>query len=143
MTVDCQGFQRSANTRVHGCERCGKVEMAHVVKVTYRDDTRPRAIPLERELTETAAKAAGLPDDLGLSLYADARAHPGGIRHRTPEQWFRDFVEEIADARNYAVWRLVELHPGYMRGEPDACEEFERWMRRLTAVLVAWRAIRS
>jgi hypothetical protein len=111
MTVDCQGFQRSANTRVHGCERCGKVEMAHVVKVTYRDDTRPRAIPLERELTETAAKAAGLPDDLGLSLYA--------------------------------VWRLVELYPGYMRGEPDACEEFERWMRRLTAVLVAWRAIRS
>jgi hypothetical protein len=29
MTVDCPGFQGSSNPRVHGCERCGRVRLAH------------------------------------------------------------------------------------------------------------------
>ena len=68
---------------------------------------RDRNPGLERHLTTTAAKAAGLSTDAGLGAFADHRAHPCPVRDEG-RGWPRDITEEQADARNYCVWGIEQ-----------------------------------
>jgi hypothetical protein len=103
--------------------------------------TRPRNVPLEVELVDLAARAAGYPSDAGLSRFADARAWPGGVNPRTPDGWRQEVAEELADARNYLLWEIEEVYEQVLAGGGDACTVYERNMRVLTAVLAAWWAL--
>jgi hypothetical protein len=96
---------------------------------------------LERELTDLAARSVGLVSDGGIGAYADGRAHPGGVRPRSQDGWLREVAEELADARNYALWWAQKNRPGMLAGDADACDAYERAMRALAGVLVAWRGL--
>jgi hypothetical protein len=103
--------------------------------VVARDHT------LERELTELAARSVGLVGDGGIGAFADFRALPGGVRPRSLEAWRREVAEELADARNYCLWWAQSVYRAMLAGESAACEEYERAMRALAGVLVAWRGL--
>jgi hypothetical protein len=99
-----------------------------------------RNFELERELTDLAARAAGYLNDGGLGRFADLRAAPfGGVRTNLNSD--REFCEEAADGRNYLVWGLVQARDGYLRGEPDATDDYERRLRALSHLVGAFQAI--
>ena len=100
---------------------------------------RARDLPLERHLTDLAARAAGLPNDRGLRAFADARCIPGPIQ--TPRDWDQEAAEEIADCANYLAWGLIEDHPGYLAGEPVATARFERRLRALRRQVESWHEL--
>ena len=102
--------------------------------------TRPRNIPLERELTVMAANAVDFLDDQGLSDFADHRALPGGVRLTL--DWRREAMEELADCRNYIVWGIEGFWSGYLNGEPEACKQVAFGLTALGAVVRAWDALR-
>lgn len=98
---------------------------------------RERNLPLEREVTLTAAKAVGLAHaSVSLRDFADARCMPGPIR--LPRDWDQEAAEEIADCANYLVWALTEDYAGYLSGEPEPTARFERRMRALSRLVEAW-----
>lgn len=76
-----------------------------------------------------------------LERFADARAGGSPIRPRDDDGWYREIVEELADARNYLVWWIQKTTPGYLAGDGDAAEQYARAMRALVAVLHAWAAL--
>lgn len=94
---------------------------------------------LERELVSTACCAAGLQGDRGLNEFADSRAHPGPVR--LPRDFDREVAEELADARNYLVWGIAEIYQAFLAGEPLALDVYERRMRCLSALVVAWHEL--
>lgn len=130
----CSTFQESANTRIKGCERCGKVREVHP-----EHGKRPRNLELERRLVEIAAKSAGLTGAAGLDDFADARAHPGGVREGLdPAQ---EAAEELGDARNYLTWGIERIYDLMLAGDSEATATYERLMRSLAGVVVAWDAL--
>ena len=70
--------------------------------------TLVRNIPLEREWTAAAAKELGAAAER-LSAFADSRARPGPVDLANGRDLELEAAEELADARNYLVWRLEEL----------------------------------
>ncbi len=108
---------------------------------------RPRAIKLERHLTRLAHQANGVAVPLDenepthLDVYADFRAHPGGIK--VPRDFLQEVREELADARNYAVWEACAHWLGYVDGDPESCRKFEHAMRVLGKVAEAWRELHT
>lgn len=140
-------FIHDANPRrEHLCCRCDRPRGAH----EYRRD-----VELERYLTELAAQAAGFTkvvfdeygfpenagDDMGLRAFADGRAHPGGVRATLDVD--REAAEELADCGNYLVWGIVPIYPWVLKGETWACDIYERRMRALRGVLIAWRELHT
>lgn len=103
---------------------------------------RPRDVALERRLTTLAAKAVGSePAAASLSAFADERAWPGGVRTELdPTQEAR---EELADCRSYLVWGIERVYAEVLAGDPVACDEYERLMRALGAVVSAWRELHT
>jgi len=91
---------------------------------------------LEGDLTTVAAQSAGR-DGRGLSLFADRRAEPGPVR-MDGRDLMHEAAEELADCRNYLVWRAQEMYPGFLAGDAQACGEYDRAMRTLAAVVVAF-----
>lgn len=126
----CNEFLVSRNARLHGCERCGYLPDLHP---TARDR------PLERDLLALAARAAGLPGDGGLDRFADARAHPGGLRRDA--DWRQEACEEVADLANYCRWGMQEYRDGFLAGDSDAVAEYERFARALPHAVQAWYAL--
>jgi hypothetical protein len=104
---------------------------------------RERNLKLERELTDLACEAGGLPGAGGRNIraFADGRALPGGVRLTLDAD--REAAEELADARNYLVWGIVAIYPAVLAGEPNACANYERRMRALTALIKAWVALHT
>lgn len=100
---------------------------------------RPRDLPLERHITDLAARAAGLPSDRGLRHFADRRAWPGGVR--TPRDWDQEAAEEIADCSSYLLWGCIEEYDGYLAGEPVATARFERRLRALRRQVESWHEL--
>jgi hypothetical protein len=117
---------------------------------------QPRDFPLEARLTGLAAQAAGFTraghngvegDDAGLGAFADDRAFTGPIflAHREtgePRDFVREIQEELADGRNYAVWRISMLYERVEAGDADALDEYDRLMRCLSHTVAAWHALR-
>jgi hypothetical protein len=113
----------------------------------YRD----RDLDIEAHLMNIAAQAAGhvtaddwgnlTGDDGGLSAFADARAMPGGVRADFDPD--RETFEELADARNYLVWGIERDYAAFLRGESEATARYERRMRALRALVVAWWELRT
>jgi hypothetical protein len=102
---------------------------------------RPRNLPLERQITDMAAKAVDASWDGGpLSDYAHERAAPfGGVR--TNLDWRREVKEELADARNYICWGLEEVWEAYEAGDVLAGEQVVHGLTALSGVLRAWDAL--
>ena len=100
-----------------------------------------RDLALERELVDIAARAAGLPIDLGLNEFAEYRAHPGPVR--LPRDFDREVAEELADARSYLVWAVQRDYDRFLAGDPAATDAYERRMRCLSALVIAWRELHT
>jgi hypothetical protein len=98
---------------------------------------RARDIALERRLTDTAAKAAGLPGDGGLWRYANQRAHPGGVR--ADMDYDEETRQELADACNYLVWGIEPVYASL--GSGQFVDDYERYMRALSRVALAWHEL--
>jgi hypothetical protein len=105
---------------------------------------------LERHLVGLAAQAAGhvtidpqlgipVGDDGGLTAYSERRILPGPVRDLA--DWDTELREELADARNYAVWGIQRDWPAYQAGEPVAAEAVARRLRALAHVVEAWHAL--
>lgn len=133
----CPGYMPSANPRTRGCERCGLLPKHHVK--TAEVGKRPRDLGLERKLTEIAAKSAGLHSTAGLDDFADRRAHPGGVREALDA--VQEAAEELADARNYLTWGIERVYDAMLAGDSEATATYERLMRSLAGVVVAWDAL--
>lgn len=69
--------------------------------------TLERDIRLEHEMTAAAARDVGANPDR-LSDFADRRARPGPVLCAGRDLEL-EAAEELADARNYVVWRLAQL----------------------------------
>lgn len=116
-----------------------------------RDGLRPRNLEIEAHLMSIATQAAGhvtfddwgnpVGDDAGLSAFADSRARPGGIRSDLDADL--ETFEELADARNYLLWGIERDYAAFLRGESEATARYERRMRALRAVIVAWWELRT
>lgn len=103
-----------------------------------------RDLAYERELTDLAAQAAGVPEAAAsITRYADARAWPGGIRGRTLDQWRVEIEQELADARSYVVFLLTVIRPSFEAGECWACDAYVQSMGCLVGVLQAWAALHT
>jgi hypothetical protein len=110
---------------------------------------RERDISLERYLTSIAAQATGhtkpkgdgtsVGDTGGLDEFADRRALPGGVR--AGMDYDREMAEEIADARNYAVWGIEPFWAEVRAGESRYTSDYERRMRSLSHLIEAWHAL--
>jgi hypothetical protein len=109
---------------------------------------RARDIQLERYLTSIAAQAVGhtklkdgtvVGDTGGLDEFADGRAHPGGVR--ASMDYDREIAEELADARNYAVWGIEPYWAEVRAGESRYTADYERRMRALSHLVAAWYAL--
>lgn len=105
-----------------------------------------RPLPLERELVDIAAAAAGLqppgpgkrhPVVVSLDAFADHRAHPGPVR-AGDRDLLLEAAEELADCRHYLTWQASLARPGLLAGEHAATVKYDRAMRALSAVIVAW-----
>lgn len=75
----------------------------------------PRDLAFERRWTTDAAQLLNVsPRSVGaLVAFAEARAREGGVTGFPARDLAREGLEELADARNYIVWRLRELYlPG-------------------------------
>lgn len=96
---------------------------------------------LERHLVDIAARSAGLPGDGGVLAYSATRALPGPVV--LPRDFDREIREEIADAVNYACWALQEVWARVLAGDPDVMDGYERHMRTLAALVVAWHALHT
>ena len=70
--------------------------------------TLVRNIPLERALTKDAAATVRAPA-ARLNDFADRRAKPGPVSLADGRDLELEAAEELADARNYLVWRLEQL----------------------------------
>lgn len=103
---------------------------------------RPRNIPLERELTDIAARAVGLSPAVAQTLcrYADGRAMPGPVRVRDMDA---EAFPEIGDARNYLVWGIEPIYADFLTGDPTASADFARRMQALGHVAQAFQALRT
>lgn len=116
------------------CVKCGRLV----------DDAglRPRDEALERQLTRLAARSVGCEAAASsLRAFADARAWPGGVRPGLdPTQ---ECAEELGDASNYLLWGVERIYPSMVAGDPGACDEYERLMRALGAVVLAWRELNT
>lgn len=66
----------------------------------------PRNVPLERRLTLNAAVRAGV-RWVVLTHFAEQRAKPGPVVEPPGRDLALEALEELADARNYLVWRAV------------------------------------
>lgn len=119
----------SPNPRISECVKCGRP----------MPQMRDRDLSLERELTQLAAKAAGLLDAGGIDDYANARALPGGVRPGLDFE--REMREELADARNYACWAVEPLWAAHQAGDPDASKQVAKTLQALSAVVKAWHAL--
>lgn len=132
--------RESSDPRRAGRCACGKT-------ITY--GLRDRDIDLERYLTSIAAQAHGhtetLPngtltgDTRGLDDFSDHRALPGGVRGDM--DYDREMAEEIADARNYAVWGIEPIWTDVRAGESQNTSDYERRMRALGFLVAAWHAL--
>lgn len=94
---------------------------------------------LERELLSIAARAAGLPVDSGLHEFASSRALPGPVR--LPRDFDQEIREEIGDAANYVCWKIQEIYPAFLTGDPVAADTYERMMRVLVKLNEAWNEL--
>lgn len=104
---------------------------------------RDRNIELERLLTDLAADSVGIKAwGSKISGFADFRAYPGGVRVEGRDLEM-DYAEELADARNYAVWIIEQIHAAYMAGDPIACDTYERIMRSLRWVIKAFQELHT
>lgn len=97
---------------------------------------------LERRLTTLAARSVGAePAAVALRQFADARAWPGGVR--TDLDPTQECAEELADASSYLLWGIERVYDAVLAGDPVACDEYERLMRALGGVVLAWRALHT
>jgi hypothetical protein len=103
-------------------------------------ELRERDLTLERHLTNLAARSIGLRDAASLSAFADHRAWPGGVRLDLDP--IREIREELADARNYAVWGIERIYQRFLAGDPDVLDEYGKLMDCLSNVCRAWEALR-
>lgn len=136
---DCSGHIEGTDPRRRGrCVKCGAVMLTPNVT-----PLRPRDVGLEHELTETAAQSVGVRSAVALSLsrLCDQRAHPGGIRLDADFNW--EAIEEASDGRNYCVFRIMEVHAAYLRGDEEAARVFSKHMRALAGFLLAYEALMS
>lgn len=101
--------------------------------------TRPRDHAVERDLIDLAARAAGYSDDGGLIAYAEHRAMPGGVR--VGVDWDQEAREELADASHYLRWGIQTVYAGFLAGDLEAGEAYERRMRALAGVIRAWHEL--
>lgn len=99
----------------------------------------PRRPDLERHLVDVAVQAAGVPDDGGLSAYADARAHPGGVRANLHAR--RESGEELADCCNYLRWGIAQVWDAYEKGDAVAAAEVACLLGALSGLIVVWRRL--
>lgn len=94
---------------------------------------------MERHFTELASEGNPL-TAAHLSAFADRRAWEGGVWPKDLEQEAR---EELADARNYLVWRLEPVWKDYLAGDTEAGKTVARCLSALSAVVTAWQALNS
>lgn len=66
----------------------------------------PRDVALERRLTLQAAERAGV-KCVVLAHFAEQRAKPGPVLEPPGRDLVVEALEELADARNYLVWRTA------------------------------------
>lgn len=92
-------------------------------------------------LVDIATRAAGLTSDHGLNALAEHRALPGPVH--LPRDFDQEIREEIADARNYAIWAIQESYGDYLAGDPGAADDYERRMRALSKLVLAWVELHS
>lgn len=110
-----------------------------------------RPLPLEHELVDIAAAAAGMPAPrpgkrhpvvAQLDDFAERRTHPGPVRAGDRDLEL-EAAEELADCRNYLAWAAALARPGLLAGDHDATRRYDRAMRALSAVTVAWRELHT
>lgn len=138
----CSTFLVSPNPRVSTCSRCGRGQEHHDHPAAeYMDEPRtfPRNLERERMLTDLAAKSVGLTGDAGLRAFADRRAAPGGVRERLDA--VQEAAEELGDASNYLCWGIERVYDAMLAGDSEATATYERLMRSLAGVVVAWDAL--
>ena len=107
-----------------------------------------RPLPLERELVDIAAAAAGMngvghkrhPVIVSLDGFAEARTHPGPVR-AGDRDLLLEAAEELADCRNYLAWAAALARPGLLAGDHEATRRYDQAMRSLAAVTIAWREL--
>lgn len=95
---------------------------------------------LERMDTAAAAGLVALPAPLDLDDFADSRTRPGPVDmgpEASPRDLIREALEELADCRNYLVWRIQQL-----RTENGGTFEVFRVQAALAVVVLAWRAVK-
>ena len=132
--MPCTEHLAGANPRMAGtCVRCGR-----------RMQELARDLDVERELTLIAGQAAGVTEATVLSLdqYAEQRAHDGPVRVHDRDLLV-ELAEELADARNYAVWEARRTQPGLIAGDHEATCRYDRALRTLAAVQRAWREFQT
>jgi hypothetical protein len=112
------------------CVRCGRLIPPPPPPAPVLDLCDPA---FETEATVTAARQAGV-DGRSLDAFANARRHPGPVTNHPTRDLSLDTYEELADARNYLVWKL-EQHRHL-----DTLTVERQWhlMQSLGAVAVAW-----
>jgi hypothetical protein len=135
---DCDHRPFTDPRKSHLCRKCGaKVADKLPEMAVDNGATRPRNLRLEHELIDLAAQAAGYTTDGGLRRYADWRAKPGDVIIKDNGSATRD---KLADAANYVLWDLEQIHLDYLRGDPEAADDYERLLRTLSHIQAAWNA---
>lgn len=92
-------------------------------------------VNLARELTATAAAAAGVPQ-LADSISSFSEQQNGAGKHLSKHQM-------LALLRNSLVEEIADVYEGFLRGDPDASSEYAAKMTALKEILNAWAALSS
>jgi hypothetical protein len=90
---------------------------------------------LARQLTATAAAAAGVPQ-LADSISSFSEQQNGAGAHLSKHQM-------LAFLRNSLTEEIAEVYEGFLAGEPDAANEYSAKMTALKDILNAWAALNS
>ena len=85
--------------------------------------SEPRDLAWERLWSQSAARSAGV-DAHYLTAFAEERSGEGPVRDLSTRDFLQEVLEELADARNYLVWkrRQMELHAAGWVDEDCATE---------------------
>lgn len=121
-----QGRECSPHPNPRFSGKCVRCSQRLYVQPVYN-----RQPPVEDAYVQEIATGLGL-DATALNAFANARAHDGpvlldrSLRH--------EFLEEVADGRNYLVWRVL----GELEGQEGTGDQILRYQRALGHVIAAW-----
>lgn len=101
----------------------------------------PRNLELERQRTMEPAALLFELRPITLCRLAELRAGSGPVVDIETREFDREVLEELADARNYIVWRLqqIDLAITAANGSGRGFEEIRAsWVQAMAGVAFAW-----